>query len=871
MCHVVTREIDGWYPCGRQPASVLLTIGAIFIDLQPSPLKSAFPILVLSIACLSASAQIRQGSAGFVVEGRVEAPGSSEGLPGVNLVLSLMSDTTGGFHGLTGGNGEFRFPGLGEGVYRLFLSHVGHGRMRIDSISVDAGRPTAVIPDIDASRFEKGSEAIVVHARKPLVEQKDGNIVFNASESPLGSGASASELLKSVPMVSVDPDGNTTVRGREPRILVDDKPVEMNARQLQDFLESMPGSLIERIEVMVNPPPQYANEPGGVINIVTRKGRAGIGGRVALSAGTRGEGSLNASLAYRRKGLNVQFNASTGFTTLMGEGGSDRENRLADSVNHLLTASSFVNRGTRPNMRLNVEHDVDARNSVGLTVQHNRNDFDNRNGIDYTNLNRFGEAYRRSRRDILNGGDRAASTLNLSYTHRGRRKGEQFRFVGTGTVNGASSLRGFRQSFFDGQMRPTTADSAQEQHEDDAGRSLQLRTTYDRPLRGDRTFLSVTGTRQTTRSHVVMEGFDKDPLTSALTPVPRLSNDFIFRQTVDAARLSIRQRLGEGFWLTAGAGYEHTGVFFDLVKDGKQARNGYGNWLPFANLNRPLGKGGTLSLVYRRTVRRPGIRELNPAVEYSDPYNIRYGNPFLAPSPSHNLDLSYGRNSGRLHYKGGVGYNRVEAIYASVRTLGEGGVTEATWRNIGDRDEFEANAWLNWTPNKSVRLDGNITYTYNRYDEAVVEANRFRNGASLQARLGVNCTPSPAWGFTANLSLDRVANPQGAVRSTLATVMGGHCRLMDRRLTLALNMTDPFFQQRYRSVTEGQRFRTEGYSLTRTRNFRLTVAYAFSSGGAKGGGAATAKRKQKAAGGNAPAKGGKGEAGKGVRKAQGSL
>ena len=118
-------------------------------------------------------------------------------------------------------------------------------------------------------------DEIIVYAEKPLIESKEGNITFNAGESALAAGSNASDLLESVPLVSKDASGKITVRGKEPKVLIDDKPVELNLQQLQDLLESMPGSSIEKIEVMTNPPPQYANEQGGVINIVTKKGKVG--------------------------------------------------------------------------------------------------------------------------------------------------------------------------------------------------------------------------------------------------------------------------------------------------------------------------------------------------------------------------------------------------------------------------------------------------------------------------------------------------------------------------------------------------------------------------------------------------------------------
>src|SRR6185503_4712840 len=153
----------------------------------------------------------------------------------------------------------------------------------------------------------------------------------------LSAGSNASELLANVPLVTKEPDGKVTVRGKEPKILIDDKPVELNLQQLQDLLESMPGSSIEKIEVMTNPPPQYANEQGGVINIVTKKGKVGMSWRISVYAGTRGEAGLNGNFTYRKKGLAININAGAGYNRFSGNSYSNRENIYADSVNYFNT------------------------------------------------------------------------------------------------------------------------------------------------------------------------------------------------------------------------------------------------------------------------------------------------------------------------------------------------------------------------------------------------------------------------------------------------------------------------------------------------------------------------------------------------------
>ncbi|MBO9631906.1 MAG: TonB-dependent receptor, partial [Chitinophagaceae bacterium] len=187
-------------------------------------------------------------------------------------------------------DGNFEFENLPFGYYKLSISYVSFRPLTLDSIWIRAERYDFNLNDLVLKpNTDSALEEVVVYAEKPLIESRDGNITFNAGESALSAGSNAAELLKNVPLVANDPDGKLVVRGKEPKILIDDKPVELNAQQLADLLESLPGSMIEKIEVMTNPPPQYANESGGVINIVTKKGKVGMGARLTLTAGSRGE------------------------------------------------------------------------------------------------------------------------------------------------------------------------------------------------------------------------------------------------------------------------------------------------------------------------------------------------------------------------------------------------------------------------------------------------------------------------------------------------------------------------------------------------------------------------------------------------------
>lgn len=763
-----------------------------------------------------------------VLSGNLMRQGTNEPVAGASILVVRHDDNDARRSGQSDEKGDFRFTDLSFGWYSIRVTSVGSSPLQIDSIHIRADRSEMILADLVVPIAAAGLETIVIHAEKPLIEQKEGNLIFNAAESPLSAGSNAAELLRNIPLVSNDPDGKVTVRGREPRILVDDKPVAMNAQQMQDFLESMPGGMIERIEVMTNPPAQYANEPGGVINIITRKGKTGLSGRLSLTYGSRGEAGVSGSFNLRRKGLSIQFNTGTTHGNYRGEGGSIRENKFTDSTNKLITESRFNNRFIRPVARLNIDYDIDPRNTIGVTVEGNINDYDDLRTIDYTNVNRFASEYRRSVRSINSTGVNLNPTINLSYLYKGKQKGETLRFIFGGSISNTDGLKDFYQTFTDGNYNSLGRDSAQEQGEVTLNRNVSLRVSYDRPIIPSKTTLSTALAFTRNLSDVDLDTWDKEPDGSNRQMIDFMSNEFVFRQDVLSATLGLRQRLGDRLWLSGGMTMEATNILFDLIRDKQQVGSGYENWQPYANLNKNWNNKTSLSFVYRRTMRRPGIRELNPTIDYSDPYNLRFGNPDLRPSPSHNLDLVFGRTLTKFQMNFGLGYNRVEDIFATVRTLKEDGRTNVTWQNISGREELEANTWMNLNLSKGFRMNANASYTINRYSTYDREVNKYRNGASINGRINLIYAPVPDWNLSSTLQINRYANPQGTVRSTVSTIFGGQYRFWHKRLSATVQIIDPFIQQKYVTVTEGRNFRTESHSLTRTRNYRFTLTYHFS-------------------------------------------
>jgi hypothetical protein len=371
---------------------------------------------------------------GGIVVGNLLHAQTQKPIENATLKLTLLSDSLVFYNLITDKNGLFEIDKISFGIYKLTIKATGFASLTIDSLNIRAERFDFNLGDIKLNETSQNLDEVIVYAEKPLIENKDGKIIYNVGESALSSGSTTSELLKSMPLVSNDPNGKVLLKGKEPKILIDDKPVELNAEQLKDLLESLPGSSIEKIELMTNPPPEYATEEGGVINIVTKKGKIGSTGKITLSGGTRGEGGITGNYSYRNKGFSYNIIAGANYSQLIGNSYSRRENFFKDSSNFFNTDGNFKNINTRPNARLQLNYDFKKNQTLSFTYQGNLNSFDNHSFNQFVNINSQKMAYKSSTRNNASEGLGYNHNITFSYSKKGKNTAEVFRLIAGGNI-----------------------------------------------------------------------------------------------------------------------------------------------------------------------------------------------------------------------------------------------------------------------------------------------------------------------------------------------------------------------------------------------------------------------------------------------------
>lgn len=741
------------------------------------------------------------------------------------LLLSNTKDSSKKMIQVADKNGAFEIDKVPFAWYKLKISATGYATLVLDSIFIRAERFDFNLGDIKLNASTSTLDEVIVYTEKPLIENKDGKLVYNVGESALSNSSSTAEILKNMPLISSDPNGKVLLKGKEPKILIDEKPTDLTADQLKDLLESLPGSSIERIELMTNPPPEYATENGGVINIVTKKGKIGFTGKLTLNFGTRGDANLAANMSYRQKKSTFTITVGSGAGIIKGNSYSHRENYYTDSSNKFYTTTNFKNRNLRPHLRLQYDYEVNKYKSYSFSYQGNLSLADNYNQTNYTNINRFNEAYKFSTRENNTNANGYSHNLNFSYTLKNKKRPlEIWRFFVGSSLSKNMSDRDFYQQYLASNFI-FTGDSTQNQFFNNYANSASIRINYDNPLVKAITLSSGISSVYTNNHTSINTSFlNKTDSTFNINDL--LSNDFVFNQYITTARAALLFYLAKNFKITIGAQAEMTNAAFYFIKgNSANVKNDYFNLLPNVTVRKEFSKTFNSSIVYRATIRRPGIGEMNPNIDYSDPYTIRFGNPFLLPWMSDNFDWNFSWIKGKYYINASIGYNYVKNTFNTIRTLIDGGKTQVTWQNIDNRNEYEASVFGGYTFSKKIRMNASAGFNFNEYGTREKQLYKYKDGGTIYTSMQLTYLPNNLLTVEANARYSSYATPQGRNRSNLITNFGVSQKLMKKRLIVGIQIIDPFKQMLTTSYVYGTNYYLESYNSTITRNFRFSVSY----------------------------------------------
>jgi ferric enterobactin receptor len=647
--------------------------------------------------------------------------------------------------------GLFIVDNLAPGIYHAVVEFVGYRKKEKTNIIISAKQNTANIGTILLSSTAQTLAGVTIVAQKPLVENKIDKMVYNAERDITSQGGVATDILKKIPMISVDVDGNVELQGNSNiRFLINGKPSSIFGNNLADALQSIPASQIKSIEVITSPGAKYdAEGTGGIINIILKDSKVqGINGNINLSAGTRLENaSLNLNARKGNFGINSYFsgNAQLKSTTLNSSNRSsyDSLGKIADNLlqngqseftrNGFETGIGFdwsVNK--KNNFSGGFGYDNFGNSNSGFLNQQQTN-YDSSGNIlpvflSVTNSNSHfrGQSF----------------DWNLNYKKLFFREGQELDIsFQSSNGNNKTNFQQYQDNLAgDSVFAGTNSYNLGKDHE------TSIQADYTQPF-SDKMKLE-TGAKVDLRKITSnTDAYSLNAETNNYYYDTSQSNALVYNRHVYAGYASMTFPVGKIVDIKSGLRYEHTETSADFFKVPSSAIPSYDTWAPSVVVSHMFDNLQTLKVSYTKRIQRPGYRALNPFVNTSDPKNITQGNPLLKPEIGNNYELGYSKSFEKggtlnivLFYRRSAQDIQPYLVYYPSYKVGDSvyqNVSVSTPQNIGVENNYGLNIYgsIPFTPKLNVRT--NLAF-FDRYIHNGIDAGS--NITSFNYRVNVNVT-----------------------------------------------------------------------------------------------------------------------------------
>ncbi|WP_342087701.1 outer membrane beta-barrel family protein [Dyadobacter sp. OTU695] len=783
-------------------------------------MKTLFAILTFCLINLNASAQAGNTISGTVKDSR------NESLPGATVRLLNATDSTLITGEVTDTNGNFRFVNLANNTYVLVISAMGQKDFKSTAVTIDAAHSSIALPAIillPAKSIELGE--VVVKAKKPLIEQEMDRTIVNVG-SMIGSATSNTfDVLAKTPGVSVNANGEISLNGRAGvMVLIDGRSTYMSGADLVAYLKSLPGGVLDKIELMDNPPARYDAAGNAVIDIRLKKVRAGgLTGSVALGGSqgryARSNDALN--LNYNQRKLNLFANLGYSYEKNYSE--DDFSRRYYTEAGTLKSRVELKNnQQTAANgYNINLGMDLTATPKTVFGTIINLNGSTRKGNFSYESVQRdaLNALAATGNGSTVSNDTRRNTSINTNMLHKFNDKGREL------TVD-ANYLHYHTLGRQDLENRLFNEEG------DNVSRELfryrtpseiniyTLKADYVHPLK-DKARLEGGFKSSYVDNDFVFNHYNTNDGQVVIDN--RRSNHFQYRENINAVYVSGEKRW-KRFGMQLGLRLENTlakgnQLGNDSVPAMRFTKN-YTRLFPSIFLNYKLNDKNAFVLMAVRRINRPNYQMLNPFVFYRDQYTYSAGNPHLTPQYQERLELKY-QHKNFLNM--GLSYNRfTHGIFTTIQAQGDtftsrpDNIARGYMVLLNTSFSGQVTSW--WYNSTTLRLS-RITMKGPLYTEALnygtnvarLEINNFFNlGNGWNAELG---------GYYASRDVNGQAQTSGMFR-----VNGGiQKKIWKGKGTVAVSFEDLFHSWVYhnRSFSIHQ---SDYYQLNRTDTQRISIA-----------------------------------------------
>jgi outer membrane receptor protein involved in Fe transport len=712
---------------------------------------------------------------------------------------------------LSNDKGEFILGKVPAGQYTLAISFVGYKPHNIHPIQVTENKLEVVLPTVRLSAVENRLKEVTVVGQKPLVEDKPDRLIYNADQDITNAGGTAEDVLKKVPSLTVDVDGNVQLRGSgNVRVLVNNKASSLMATSVADALKQIPADMIKSVEVITSPSAKYdAEGSAGIINIITKKSLLpGVYGNVGGMAGTQST-NLNSTVNARRQKLGMNLSVGT-FTYDVPKGFGMYRQEFVEGPD-IITLQDGDGKvfGGGSNAQLGLDYDLDSANLFSVGFKINQGKYQGENQQITTSTVARPYTYIRNTNQYQY--TPLGTDVNLDYTHIFKSQ-QELTLLGQYSRSAHGNL--VDQDHFTQQEELFYVQRNSNQN---VNRELTFQTDYTHPFQNKATL--EVGLKAILRRAESDAQYDiRFPLENKSLPE---ENNFYYRQDVAAAYLSYGLTLVKQYAVKVGGRYEHTWLSGDFTSTQTSLSQSYHTLIPSFSLSRTIKENHTLKVNYTQRIQRPHIFLLNPYRDSRDPKSVFFGNPALDPELTHLYELGYSTFFKTSSVMATLYLRKIDNVIQQVYLGIEEGVAQNTFVNAGKLLSYGFNLSGSTKPVPALSLNGNLNAYYNRLQGLGGQRTGWQYNLNLST--GYEFGKGFSGQFTGMFNSPRVTL-QGRALAWQQYSLAVKKEFWEKKASLTLGVNNPFTK----SVNFGLETVTDGFMQTNeNRNFNRAVRLSF--------------------------------------------
>ena len=534
--------------------------------------------------------------------------------------------------------GSFAIPKVASGTYTLTMSFMGYQTKTLMNVEVGGNDPNLNLGIIKLRPANNVLNEVTIVGQRALIEEKVDRTVYNAENDFSNRGGDATDVLRKVPLLSVDLDGNVSMRGSQNvRVLINNRPSTITAGSVADAMKSIPAEMIKSVEVITSPSAKYdAEGSAGIINIITKKNTL-QGGSLSIDAASGLRGSnlgLNGNYKTGKMGFSLGGFGRAGYNTT----GSFQNSQITrNSGNDEIVTNQKANTDNNTlsgRYTFGWEYDINEKNYISSSVLYGLRNFNTyQNGLlieNFQDKNLLNSSFRNAEVKDNSG----TVDVNLNYTHLFKKPQQEFSILTLISRNNRTN--NFLNAIYNNDQN--AIDSYLKNINESFNQEITVQLDYQNPI-GKNQMIEFGG-KQILRK--VTSDFQTLVADASNSFNPVFDNVFTYDQDITAGYFSHTLSTPSKYSFKTGLRYEYTRVDAAFDNAENPAFNlSYGALVPSINISKRLGSGNTVKLSYNRRIQRPSLQFLNPNIQAANPLNISVGNPKLDPEFTNNLELGY--------------------------------------------------------------------------------------------------------------------------------------------------------------------------------------------------------------------------------------